>query len=80
MLEASFCAKNLAFDDYDRYFRDAWFWGISNGVVLVDGADPIVTAEGLRKHERRLKDTFRKTVGIDVEFQMVEMSGAAEPR
>jgi hypothetical protein len=78
MLESSFCAKHLAFDDYDRCFRDACFWGISNGVVLVDGPDPDVIAEGLKKYERRLKDTFRKTVGIDVEFQMAEMSGAAE--
>ncbi|MGC2210375.1 MAG: hypothetical protein WA532_09725 [Candidatus Korobacteraceae bacterium] len=78
MLEASFCAKHLASDDYDLYFRDAYFWGISNGVVLVDGAAPDITAEGLKKYERRLKDTYRKTVGIDVEFQMAEMSGAAE--
>jgi hypothetical protein len=78
MLNASFRAKHLPFDDYDRYFRDTWFVSIQNNVVMVEGANTAVTAEGLRKYDRRLKETFRRIAGIDVQFQMAEVGGDGE--
>jgi hypothetical protein len=78
MLNASFHSENLVLDDYDRYFRDTWFLEIQNGVVLVDGANRAVTAEGLRKYARRLKETFKRIAGVDVEFRMAELNGNGE--
>jgi hypothetical protein len=77
MLNASFRAKQLAWDDYDRYFRDSWF-EIQNGVVLMNGANPVICAEGLRKYKRRLKDTFKRVGGVDVDFRIAEAKGNDE--
>ena len=78
MINASFYAKKLDSGDYDRYFRDTWFMEIRGNVILVDGASRTLTAEGLRKYDRRLKQTFRKLSGMEVDFQMVRIgdSGA----
>ena len=71
MQNASFQSSNLAFDDYDRYFRDAHF-SLHNGVMLVDSPTPDQCAEGLRKYQRRLKDTFEREARVEVEFRMAE--------
>ena len=78
MLNASFYARKLDGGDYDRYFRDTWFIEICGNVILVDGTNRTLTAEGLRKYDRRLKQTFRKLSGMEVDFQMVRIgdSGA----
>jgi hypothetical protein len=75
---ASFRARHLAFDEYDHYFRETWFLAIRDGVVLVGGADLAVSAEGLQKYARRLKETFRRIAGVNVEFRMVEANGNGE--
>lgn len=78
MLNASFYARKLDGGEYDRYFRDTWFIEIRGNVILVDGTNRTLTAEGLRKYDRRLKQTFRKLSGMEVDFQMVRIgdSGA----
>jgi hypothetical protein len=69
MLTASFRSGNLE-NDYDQYFRDTWFSLAENGVIYVDGINRGKSEAGLRKHYRRLKETFLIVSGRKIEFQM----------
>jgi hypothetical protein len=80
MVNASFQSKNLDASDYDRYFRDTWCIEIRGNVILVDGTNRTLTAEGLRKYNSRLKQTFRKLSGKEVEFQMVRIGDGRRKR
>jgi hypothetical protein len=58
---------------YEKYFRDAWLVEIEKSVAFLDSPDPAVLREGIEKHQRRLRETFR---GVVTEIGAVE----AKPR
>jgi hypothetical protein len=69
LMNASFSSKHLAYDDYNQFFRDAYF-EIQDGVMLVGGVNRERVAEGLKKYERRLKTTFEQVAGVGVDFRL----------
>lgn len=65
-------SPHLAYDDYDRYFRDVIFIETDEGPILVATNNPALTAEGLRKYDTRLKKLGKRVFGREVEFQIAD--------
>lgn len=65
-------SRHLSTDDYDRYFRDVCFIGTDSGPVLVETDNRVMTSDGMRKYDTRLKKLGKRVFGREVEFQIAD--------
>lgn len=65
--------------DFDEMFRDTWQVETREGGIVVIGSDNrALTAEGLRKYERRLKLIARRLFNLDMQFTTAQGIVAGE--